>query len=602
MLSSNISDIKKIISEYPVNKLIFWTGAGIDVASPTCLPLGKELTTEILNQACGKDITENLMEQWRLSSQNIKNITGNDISISDIPRLETILEGIRIFENNVKTECSVLKGLESFKDAPPNDSHFILAYLLHNGANIITTNYDSCVAKAYNILYQGKYSLRLIDSDGSYMYISSHTNAGKIYYIHGISQHIKNIGATLSIVKNPITNTFSKQMDEWISNDSCFVYIGYSGWDSLDVNPYFRNRNRSNVSTGIYVRHSSNIDETKIIHSKQNENELISCFHKQYICLYNTNQMLKAIFHIEFKIESAEYNWLLNYKFYSNPYNDIFKKICSLSILYLLNLNPNAVIGDNWSDEYLNYFHKDIDNWFLGYYGFQNCIRCNEKAKAKQYYSKLDRSVLLKADIRATHAKYIHLIKTWFLLGNIENKLKAKIKTLEPIEWEISTPINQLTKGLLVFMSKYPAHFNIVKNIYRNKLDQLIRMLKAIIKAGTLYVVEINQINVAYANLGLLELIVNQNMEKSKYYIELSKRNYIEVNSISGIINTMLYEVIYNVMSYIFTKETIYKENAIKFYLNVNRIIESEGYTGEKEKLVSVITKIGVQAGINLKI
>lgn len=46
-----------MIKKYPINKLVFWVGAGIDRDSPTELPLGYELTVEILERTCGKELS-----------------------------------------------------------------------------------------------------------------------------------------------------------------------------------------------------------------------------------------------------------------------------------------------------------------------------------------------------------------------------------------------------------------------------------------------------------------------------------------------------------------------------------------------------------------
>lgn len=602
MLSDSINKIRKIIYNYPINKLILWVGAGIDADAPTKLPLGNSLAKEMLKYACGDIIATKLLKQWDITSKNIQNITQDNINIS--LRLETILEGIRIFENNIKTDYSILNGLKSFKDAPPNDNHYMLAKLLHNGANIVTTNYDSCIAKAYNALYQDdNYSLQLVRQNDIFVYKSNYSSAGKVYYIHGIAQHVENIGATLSIVKNPITKEFAKLIDEWADSNSCFIYLGYSGIDSLDVNPFFRSRQHSNTSTGVYVQHSNRLNETEIINSNRNENDLITCFNASYILHYNTHQFLALITNTVIAYDKQpNYTWIENFGKYYKPYPDNFKKICVLSILYLLNLNPKTVLGNEWMDEYVNYFCKDIDDWFLGYYGFQNCIRCNEKEKAKLFSSRLQRSVLLQSDIRTVRSNCANLIKKWVLMSKIEMELKEKIKNHEVIEWEILTPINRLTKCVLFILANSFFAFYIIKIVYRGKFNKLIQMLNDIIKAGSLYVAEINQINVAYANLGLLELVVNRNKIDAKKYIDMAKNNYIEVNSISGIINTMIYEIIYNELLYFYEKKHTYKEIAIHLYNQLDKIVKSEGYVEEKRKLISAVIKIGKRVGINLKV
>jgi hypothetical protein len=604
MLSEKLDIVKSNIDKYPIEKLILWVGAGIDADEPTNLPLGNGLADAILLKSCGEVISENIISEWSNTANNIKNITANDINISNYPRLETILEGIRIFEKNLMTEHSVLKGLESFKDAPPNSNHYILAELLHHGANIVTTNYESCIAKAYNEIYKNdSYYLQLNSYENLYVYESNCSTSGKIYYIHGIAQHIDTIGATLSTVKNPLTKEFAKQMDNWIKADSCFIYLGYGGVDALDVNPYFRSRQKSDVSMGVYIQHSDKSNEDEIITGTKNAENLISCFRKKYILSYNTSDFLNMFTHTyNFKCNDKikNYEWEKNYDRYSMTYPSEYHNMCALSILYLLNLNPKKVLGNKWPNPQINYFPSYIDNWFPGYYGFQNCIRCGENNQAHIFTSKLSKSVLLKSDIRTAKSNYRHLIKTWLFLKQIENNLHKKIQNQEIIEWEISTPINRLTKSLLYIYACKPYFFKVILTIWSNKLNALMQMLRDIIHMGSLYVIEINQMNVAHANLALLELIINRNYHEAEKHLNLSMNNYVEVCSISGIINVLSYEIICNEIIYSKNHEERYKNIIINRYIQLCEIIKCEQFSGSKENLLYVIIQLGKKIGIEL--
>ncbi len=125
-------------------------------------------------------------------------------------------------------------------------------------------------------------------------------------------------------------------------------------------------------------------------------------------------------------------------------------------------------------------------------------------------------------------------------------------------------------------------------------------MLNDIIHAGSLYVIEINQINVAYANLALLQLIINQNHSEAEKYLNLSMNNYIEVCSISGIINVLSYEIIYNEIIYSKHHEKKYRDIIIGQYMQLCKIIKYEQFTNTKEKLLYIIIELGKKIGIEL--
>lgn len=133
------------IKSYPINKLVFWVGAGIDKDAPTGLPLGDELTNDILERVCGERLRNQILQEWKESRDRINEIINEDHHVDEYPRLETILEAVRIFENNLTVNNTVMEGLKSFADASPNRNHYMLAEMLHQGANIVTTNYDRCI-------------------------------------------------------------------------------------------------------------------------------------------------------------------------------------------------------------------------------------------------------------------------------------------------------------------------------------------------------------------------------------------------------------------------------------------------------------------------
>lgn len=237
-----MDELLQKISMYNIDKLVFWTGAGIDYDRPTCLPLGNELTETLLTHACGIKYAKKIFEEWTNSRNIFNKVTSENICLAEIPRLETVLEGLRIFETDeLQNKYSVIRGLESFKEAPPNYLHYLLAALLHLGANIVTTNYDICIQKAYQDLYSHDgYELYMIQTEGIYTFKSNFKGSGQLYYIHGIATDIERIGATLKTVKIPLQEQFVEQLKQWIDEDHCFIFLGYGGGDYLDVNPFFR--------------------------------------------------------------------------------------------------------------------------------------------------------------------------------------------------------------------------------------------------------------------------------------------------------------------------------------------------------------------------
>lgn len=141
--------------DFQANNIVFWTGAGIDCDTPTCLPLGAALTEKILSWTCG-DMGAELFKKWGEICKAVNSLCWpkEKLHLSSIPRLESILERVRLCEKQSSIDGSnnsVMTMISGFSDAPPNPSHYALAKAISEGASVVTTNYSLC-AKALEIL------------------------------------------------------------------------------------------------------------------------------------------------------------------------------------------------------------------------------------------------------------------------------------------------------------------------------------------------------------------------------------------------------------------------------------------------------------------
>ncbi len=261
----NFCDIKSaidLVKSYTANKIVFWVGAGIDCNCPTNLPAAKPLLYSILEIACGKNIADNIKTYWENQGSRIHDILNGRVDFSCVPRFESVLRGIKDFESNLKNDSSVLSGFYSFRSALANSIHHLLAEYLNNGANTTTTNYDLCIPNAYNRLYHGTHCIEKIPKRISletplYRFESTNKDSSKLYYLHGVSTDPKSLGITLASVKNSLPIELEALLNQWIDEDYLFIFMGYSGSDTLDVNRYFLARYNINASNAkaIFICH-----------------------------------------------------------------------------------------------------------------------------------------------------------------------------------------------------------------------------------------------------------------------------------------------------------------------------------------------------------
>ena len=105
MLQTKDSLIKTIKTMDP-QKIVFWLGAGVDYNYPTGLPLAKSLMESLLQYSCGS-YYEDLKQHIERNFQN------------GIPRMETIISEIKLFEGELKRPTNILQGFSAFLEECP---------------------------------------------------------------------------------------------------------------------------------------------------------------------------------------------------------------------------------------------------------------------------------------------------------------------------------------------------------------------------------------------------------------------------------------------------------------------------------------------------
>jgi len=256
----DLSDALIKVKEFQPHKLIFWLGAGIDFGSPTSLPSNDMIVDLIMDLACGKSFDE-LMGEWEMYFKATSNKTIKEIVSIRKLKIETIKEVLRFFEGRRIRRVSAIDGMKSFSSEylKPNHEHYVLAYYLHHGANIVTTNYSDFIITSYKELY-GKGTIKH-KKDYLQIYEASNFWSSRVYHLHGIGSDLNQEWSnyyTLESLKD-LPDYFRRVYVEWLKNGYCIVYAGYAGNDD-DVKSFLDSINDCNNATGVYLRHASNLN------------------------------------------------------------------------------------------------------------------------------------------------------------------------------------------------------------------------------------------------------------------------------------------------------------------------------------------------------
>lgn len=562
MKSVFFNEIDNLLKSFNPNKIVFWVGAGIDADAPTCLPIGNQLTEYVLELSCGIEGANKIKEYWKDLSELIQRLFNDEISISSIPRLETIFEAIKDFEGHLKNRVSIIDGLKSFIYAPPNQIHFILAYLLHQGANIVTTNYDSAIKNAYEYLFGNDgFQMKLENhEDRIFCYTSNQKKAGKIYYIHGIAQKIDSIGAMLSSVKNSFSDYFINILEKWFDNDSCFLFLGYGGVDAFDVNPFFKNHPRINNSSAVYIRHS--FEKNTKIHcdSRPNEDVLLLPFENKYLLCYNTLEFLRAVIRNEIQCTKTKaFEWKEEFQNYCQDYSCDLQTICQLVVCDYLGVCINSIQDDNWYQKFLhnNRYSSLVDNCsYIGLYGLKSAKRIDNKKAIEEFSRIYPNNNLGKSDVRSAKKSIRSGFIEWTKIGRfMERQLDFQISNNNPIGWDTSTPLNRTVEVVFAFWACRLFDKKTFRKMLLFFFRRTMRMMKKTIESGYMYVEQINQINSNLIRLAFYESYFKNNYSVFIDYITKGLKEYAEVSSIDGIIDAIIFRILGNLASYVYNSE-----------------------------------------------
>lgn len=181
---------------------VFWSGAGISADPPTCAPLGAALVDRAVRRAFVAGTVEILERYYRLLRLARRR-----------PRLETVLDVV----NRIHGE-DVLLDLLSDLDGPPNGLHAFFAEHLAAAGGHITANFDTCIEQALG----GR-------------------GAPSVVHFHGPLAGGE-LGVTLARIERglPPDKRHEVQGALLAPGKRLLVFVGYSGSDFFDVDPFLR--------------------------------------------------------------------------------------------------------------------------------------------------------------------------------------------------------------------------------------------------------------------------------------------------------------------------------------------------------------------------
>ena len=265
---STLQKVKSLISSQ--DSLVFFVGAGISYPWPSCLPMASQILRQVFHFIFELDKQE-ICKILQINNENAEDEAYVRLSrdLLGIPNEVPDYRCLLPFEATFQVLYDVLgfpviRFVDLLKGGSPNLHHKMLAYALHKGHTVITTNFDKQIEKAYAVCFPEE-PLQILITDKDYQEaIDNNRTNGVLAKIHGDIDDYNSLALTLQGVAVSCDRTLylgddidtekAKRQLQWIHprtalsipkalflqrvlQDRKIVVMGYSGSDAFDIMP-----------------------------------------------------------------------------------------------------------------------------------------------------------------------------------------------------------------------------------------------------------------------------------------------------------------------------------------------------------------------------
>lgn len=233
--------------------LALFVGSGVSRDGPSFLPTGDELRDALFDAVVSQgEVPADLLHAARAIARRC--------------RPESFLY---ILEEWQGTDWKT--SLRFMLDVPPNANHRVIARIAATGKvrAILTTNFDCLLEKAM----EGEVRFRQILHDDDFRTFASDASPVHVFKLHGSLVDAKGeptqetILASLIELADRVTPGFSRekaQVLDQMLRSHVFVFVGYSGRDELDIQPFIE---RAPARQIIWVSHTDDSEEFRVVRS-----------------------------------------------------------------------------------------------------------------------------------------------------------------------------------------------------------------------------------------------------------------------------------------------------------------------------------------------
>lgn len=224
---SLLDDIVRPLADLGPAEVTCWTGAGVSLDAPSCLPAAEALTRRAFalyfDSGPDADSFTTVMGHHRAigwtTLQACDRPAGGGAGREDVrlPRLETVLG---IADRVLGDGHRALSLLADLRTVPPNRLHLFFADHLRAGGRHVTANFDDCIERAHEAAS------------------AAPPGPERLLHFHGSVRDdplLGSLGATLSRIEAGFAADEGQRLTRALTRAPAVVVAGYSGSDFFDV-------------------------------------------------------------------------------------------------------------------------------------------------------------------------------------------------------------------------------------------------------------------------------------------------------------------------------------------------------------------------------
>lgn len=252
------SNLEQLFQNTCPEDVIFWSGAGISFPSPSSLPLGDDLTKNVINSF----IPLKHLNQINKIFKNGGFLNPYGLEKSSF-RLELIIQSIY---NILGYKTYDLFDFFNLSSSSVNHYHLFFGSHILRGGTHFTMNLDTGIEKAISILSASNMEKMVVASYD--LFESPYLDYfGKLVKLHGSihdTGNYHNLGILLNNIVGGFSPTNSSKILAAMRRCKILVFIGYSGSDWFDVTKFLRTYlpGKINPLTIIWIKHSESAQFT----------------------------------------------------------------------------------------------------------------------------------------------------------------------------------------------------------------------------------------------------------------------------------------------------------------------------------------------------